>query len=97
VACFAEQPNLRQSDPTHVAVTVRDDGPGIAPMEQERIFQLFYRSPAQQRRHQGMGIGLALARQLAEAHGGTLTVQSAEGAGATFMLRLPIVQEHRTL
>jgi signal transduction histidine kinase len=74
-----------------VIVTVNDNGPGIAPAEQARIFQLFYRSPAQQRRHQGMGIGLALARQLAEAHGGTLTVRSAEGQGSTFALRLPLV------
>lgn len=73
-----------------VVIAVRDTGPGIANAEQERIFQLFYRSPAQQRRHQGMGIGLALARQLAEAHGGTLTVASEEGQGATFTLHLPI-------
>ena len=83
VTCFAE--------PTHVAINVSDNGPGIAKAEQERIFQLFYRSPAQQRRHQGMGIGLALARQLAEAHGGTLAVQSEEGRGASFTLRLPLV------
>ena len=68
----------------------RLNGPGIANAEQERIFQLFYRSPAHQRRHQGMGIGLALARQLAGAHGGTLTVESEEGKGATFTLRLPL-------
>lgn len=93
VACYAETPHSPQHDPTHVAITVQDNGPGIAPEEQTRIFQLFYRSPEQQRRHQGMGIGLALARQLAEAHGGTLTVDSTEGNGATFLLRLPIVPE----
>lgn len=79
-----------QAEQDHVEIRVSDNGPGIAPAEQERIFQLFYRSPAQQRRHQGMGIGLALARQLAEAHGGTLTVASVEGEGATFTLQLPL-------
>jgi signal transduction histidine kinase len=81
------------ADPAHremLVVTVADNGPGIAPAEQDNIFQMFYRSPSQQRRHQGMGIGLALARQLAEGHGGTLTVASEEGHGATFTLRLPI-------
>jgi signal transduction histidine kinase len=78
------------NQPTHVLINVTDNGPGIAKAEQERIFQLFYRSPAQLRRHQGMGIGLALARQLAEGHGGELTVTSQEGQGATFTLRLPL-------
>jgi signal transduction histidine kinase len=81
---------LSNGAPTYVVIKVRDNGPGIAKAEQERIFQLFYRSPAQQRRHQGMGIGLALARQLAEAHGGTLTVRSEEGNGSEFTLRLPL-------
>jgi signal transduction histidine kinase len=85
------QPENQPADkPTHVLITVSDNGPGIALVEQERIFQLFYRSPTQQRRHQGMGIGLSLARQLAEAHGGTLTVQSEESNGATFIVRLPL-------
>jgi signal transduction histidine kinase len=101
VACFPEPApppagetptgETHNNEPASVLITVHDDGPGIAQEEQERIFQLFYRSPAQQRRHQGMGIGLALARQLAEAHGGTLTVQSEESMGATFTLRLPTV------
>jgi signal transduction histidine kinase len=81
---------INPADPQQVLVTVADNGPGIAPLEQERIFQMFYRSPSQQRRHQGMGIGLALARQLAEGHGGALTVASVEGAGSTFTLHLPI-------
>jgi signal transduction histidine kinase len=74
-----------------VAVTVADSGPGIAASEQERIFDFFYRSPGQRRIHQGMGIGLALARQLAEGHGGALALeQNAQDAGARFVLRLPV-------
>ena len=75
---------------TRIEVIVADTGPGIAPSEHEEIFQLFYRSPSQRHLHQGVGIGLALARQLAEAHGGTLVVASSPGAGATFTLSLPL-------
>lgn len=71
-------------------VQVSDNGPGIALAQQERIFQFFYRSPEQRRIHQGMGIGLALARQLAEAHHGNLTVTSELGCGAAFTLWLPL-------
>lgn len=73
-----------------ILICVGDNGPSILPEEQERIFQLFYRSPGQRRIHEGMGIGLALARQLAEAHNGSLTVESQTGWGATFQLRLPV-------
>ena len=90
VEAYAESEQEQENKQQGIAVSVRDNGPGIAKAEQERIFQLFYRSPEQQRRHQGMGIGLSLARQLAEAHGGTLTVASEVGQGATFTLHLPI-------
>lgn len=84
----------RNGAPAHVLVEVMDTGPGIAPSEQERIFDFFYRSPGQQRIHEGMGIGLALARQIAERHGGALTVgnrMAEDGhSGATFTLRLPV-------
>ena len=73
-----------------VVLCVSDTGPGIVPGEEERIFEFFYRNPALRKIHQGMGIGLAVARQLAEAHGGTLTVAQKPGSGATFCLRLPL-------
>ncbi|MBI3958421.1 MAG: sensor histidine kinase [Chloroflexi bacterium] len=71
-----------------VVVRVRDTGPGIAAEERENIFQFFYRVPNQTRIQEGMGIGLALARRLAEVHGGTLTVAESDGSGAEFVLRL---------
>ncbi len=73
-----------------VVVSVKDSGPGIDPADQNHIFQYFYRSPEQRPLQKGMGLGLAVARQLAEALGGQLDVRSELGAGSTFYLRLPV-------
>jgi PAS domain S-box-containing protein len=69
-------------------VVVEDRGPGIPPEDQERIFRRFERA-ASTRPVSGLGLGLYISRQIAEAHGGTLTVQSAPGEGARFALELP--------
>ncbi|MBL8621174.1 MAG: HAMP domain-containing histidine kinase [Myxococcales bacterium] len=68
-------------------VTVRDDGRGIAPDQQEAIFDRF--SQASQLDRRGLGLGLYIARGVLEAHGGSLSVTSALGAGATFHATLP--------
>jgi PAS domain S-box-containing protein len=73
----------------HIDITVADNGPGLSADQQARLFQPFERLGAQRGSVAGTGLGLALARQLAEAMGGTITVRSAPGAGATFELRLP--------
>lgn len=79
------------SEADHAALTFEDTGPGIDPSEFERIFDFLYRSPRQERVREGMGIGLALSRRLAEAQGGTLTArQRAAGTGARFVLSLPM-------
>ena len=72
-----------------VVLRIRDSGPGIDPSEQTRIFDFFYRSP-QQRVQKGIGLGLAISRQVAESHGGSLIVESQLGQGATFIFRLPM-------
>jgi len=70
-------------------LTVRDHGIGIAPAEQERIFAPFERVVSA-RHYGGLGLGLYITRQLVEAHGGRITVQSREGEGATFTVELPL-------
>ena len=77
-----------QVDDGHVVVRVRDTGPGIAPEHQAQIFEKFGRAGGGVK--PGTGLGLFLARSFAEAHGGTLTVDSQPGEGATFTLRLPV-------
>jgi two-component system sensor histidine kinase MprB len=69
-------------------ITVRDHGSGIPDDELERIFDRFYRAPGNGDRP-GSGLGLAIARQVAEAHGGSVTAENADGGGALFRLRLP--------
>ena len=70
-------------------LTVHDDGVGIPAADLPHIFERFYRA-GNAGRAWGSGIGLAGARQIVEQHGGTVTVESNEGEGATFTVRLPI-------
>jgi signal transduction histidine kinase len=77
------------------AVEVEDNGPGIGAAELPHVFERFYQVSRSDRRKQGgAGIGLALAKELAELHGGRLTVASELGRGTTFRLWLPTGQEH---
>ena len=69
-------------------VRVRDDGCGIAPEVQERLFEPFFTT-----RQEGTGLGLAIARSVVEAHGGAVRVESAPGEGSTFTVRLPLFAE----
>jgi signal transduction histidine kinase len=73
------------------AVTVADTGIGIAPGDADRIFEPFVRLDAARARDTGgAGLGLAIARSIAVAHGGTLSAESRPGAGSRFVLRLPL-------
>lgn len=70
-------------------VEVRDDGPGIAPDDLGRIFEPFHRVHAESGEPDGNGLGLAIARSLAQRNGGGLAAASRPGSGATFLLSLP--------
>nr|WP_242422452.1 MULTISPECIES: ATP-binding protein [Frankia] len=76
---------------TTVEISVADEGIGIAEKDLERVFERFYRAdPARSRATGGTGLGLAIVKHIATNHGGSVTVWSAEGAGSTFTLRLPL-------
>jgi signal transduction histidine kinase len=75
----------------NVLLTVQDNGVGIAPDELPRIFDRFYRGDEARQASEGeSGLGLAIAKSLVELHGGTITVESALGEGATFTIFLPV-------
>jgi signal transduction histidine kinase len=74
----------RASASGDVLVDVQDDGPGIPPDAREKIFEVFYSN-----RGGGTGLGLPIARQIVERHGGRIEVDSTEGRGTTFRIRLP--------
>lgn len=71
-----------------VALSVKDDGPGINEQNLGRVFERFYKGDSS-RAEPGVGLGLAIVKHLVRAHGGTATVESRPGAGATFTVRLP--------
>jgi len=80
-----------QRDGEWAALRVADTGIGIAAEEQERIFQRFYRTPeAVAQSKEGSGLGLCIARSIAEAHGGRIHVESTPGCGSTFTVFLPL-------
>ena len=73
-----------------VWVAVEDQGPGIAPEDQEHVFERFWRGDAREGREQGRsGLGLTIVKQIAEAHGGEVKLVSTPGHGCAFVLWLP--------
>ena len=80
-------------DGDSLKMAVKDNGPGMAPEEQERLFDRYYRGDDARTRaasHKRTGLGLAIAKAVAEAHGGRLEVKSAKGEGTTMTLLLPL-------
>lgn len=72
-----------------VTIAVSDSGPGIEPQDQQRIFEPYQRA-SYGANIAGVGLGLAISKHIAAAHGGTLEVESAPGRGSTFLLHLPV-------
>ena len=73
-----------------MAISVADQGMGIDPAEQGLIFERFYRARGQADGTSGTGMGLAISRAIAEAHGGSITVTSQPGRGSVFTIWLPV-------
>ena len=86
---------IRAEHETHEALlSVRDQGIGIPPYEQAQIFERFARAGnAQAYGIRGAGLGLYLCRELVEAHGGRIWLESVEGQGSTFFVALPLSQQ----
>jgi two-component system OmpR family sensor kinase len=85
--------DVRPDDPQPcVVLEVSDTGPGLAPADAERIFERFYRAEQSRSRTNGggAGLGLSIVDSLTAAHGGSVELETAEGAGATFRVRLPL-------
>jgi two-component system, NarL family, sensor histidine kinase BarA len=79
-----------RTDGGWVEISVRDTGPGIAPHQREIIFEAFRRVETPGRQHPGTGLGLALARNLVELHGGRIWLEDAPGGGSIFRFTLPV-------
>jgi len=75
-----------------VTISIADRGAGIEPMEQDLIFDKFYRGQSQRFRVSGTGMGLAICRAIVEAHHGTINVISQSGQGSVFTFTLPVAQ-----
>ncbi len=78
------------SEGDEVLMEVRDTGRGISPEDQERLFQRFYRAAEGADDVQGTGLGLVIAKRIAESHEGSISVESALGEGSKFTVRLPM-------
>jgi signal transduction histidine kinase len=77
-----------------IEIKVADRGPGIPKEELAEIFKPFFRGSATQAKQvRGSGLGLSLVREIVEAHGGTVSVESQFGHGAVFVVRLPISKD----
>jgi signal transduction histidine kinase/ActR/RegA family two-component response regulator len=85
-----------QQDGEQVVIQVIDSGVGIPTDDQERIFDSFQQAGRSASRVEGTGLGLTLCKRIVELHGGRIAVESVEGAGSTFTVRLPLRAEERT-
>ncbi len=84
-----EELSLTEGEGPAIIIQVSDNGPGIPLSIQDRLFQPFFST-----KEEGTGLGLSIATRIVEDHGGWLDVRSKEGEGSTFVITLPITEEH---
>jgi signal transduction histidine kinase len=82
-----------ESEGPNINVSVIDSGEGISSSDLQHVFERFVRL---KRKGNGMGLGLSIAKAIAEAHHGTLSAHSTLGKGSQFTLTLPVLQDHAT-
>jgi two-component system sensor histidine kinase FlrB len=80
---------VQRSDLGSIDITVADDGPGIAPAQQTKLFEPFYTTKSN-----GTGLGLAVVDSVARAHGGSIKCRSTQGQGTIFILNLPCISQY---
>lgn len=96
IACEVDATGAEADHRDWAVLEVIDHGPGLSQEQAQRVFERFYRvDPARSRELGGAGLGLAIVASITAAHAGTVEVQTAPGEGATFRVRLPLVQPHR--
>lgn len=74
----------------NIRLSVRDSGPPVPEDQRERIFERFARAETERRRTKGAGLGLSIVRAIAEAHGGTVKLESNDDGGNVFTIELPV-------
>jgi signal transduction histidine kinase len=82
---------------SHARIIVRDSGTGIEPALLPHVFERFRQGEQSKKRHGGVGLGLAIARELVELHGGTIEARNSECGGAEFRIQLPLANAGREL
>ena len=85
------------SNGTCAEIVVADEGVGIARRDHDRVFERFYRVDRSRSSAMGSGLGLAVVRHVVQQHEGEVTLQSEEGVGSTFTIRLPIHEQAHSL
>jgi len=87
---------ILKSDATVVTLSVSDTGPGIPAVDRERVFERFVRLDPARTHTTGSGLGLSIARWIAERHDGTLSLENNDSGGCLFTVRLPMSQSRVT-
>jgi signal transduction histidine kinase/DNA-binding response OmpR family regulator len=91
---ISKHPDFADMPEGYVTVEVKDSGPGIPASDLPQIFERFYRAAWTDESQAGTGLGLSLARDLVELHGGRIEAESEEGFGAAFTITLPLGNAH---